>query len=720
MTLQAVPHFVRHVIAAGAASKPFDFTVAAAAHVRVRYITALNPSPAWLVFGVDFTVQLNAGGVGGTVTFTPALTGAGTIEIERATPRTQARQFRNLTRLPEEAIEGGFDAGAMMAQELDERLSRAFIVPRGEVAGDMEAVALIVADAAFAIAGKLDIAAFNATLSQAVVDAKVPVFDDWMSTGKPGLYTPNGLRIGRGIYSGAEDQFELHVVRNADYTGGDGGAVSGFCNSALLIATNVAASARANEWPLIVVLRNEATALGVPEDPQNSATYFQAHKFSSGWTWAATIETIDYNANPISGTIGLELDMSCNGADNNNTRVGIDLWARPVPTTVGAPASGTVRYGLRFNAGAEAGATTTLVDAIYFNNTAGGAITYALRDSGGNFSLSMAGAFTAKGVTVGADGLAISSVLPAFTLEETDQAADGRLWALPWIQGGVAAYGPLSDALVHTVAFTIPRTGVTNFALAPTYTNAPDARSKLGLGTAATRNTGTSGTSIPLLNAANAWSAAQTFATDTLCVVDSAFSASLAASIARWTFHTGDYFQYDRTNNEWGFYIASAAKLLIGSTGFTASYNHFIPNPDNSLSLGASSFRWTVVYATTGTINTSDANEKTALIQAGPEAYRAVARAFSAAGMFKWRDAVEKKGDAARLHFGLTAQGVEQAFMDEGLDPARYALFCADTFEQGEGDDVRTVTRKGLRYDQVHTLAIADIYRRVEALEQAA
>ena len=46
--------------------------------------------------------------------------------------------------------------------------------------------------------------------------------------------------------------------------------------------------------------------------------------------------------------------------------------------------------------------------------------------------------------------------------------------------------------------------------------NASAQRTTLGLGTSATVNTGTSGATIPLLNAANTWSAAQTFAMGTI------------------------------------------------------------------------------------------------------------------------------------------------------------------------------------------------------------
>lgn len=43
--------------------------------------------------------------------------------------------------------------------------------------------------------------------------------------------------------------------------------------------------------------------------------------------------------------------------------------------------------------------------------------------------------------------------------------------------------------------------------------NQTDARANLGLGTAATQNTGTSGANVPLLNGANTWSSSQTFST---------------------------------------------------------------------------------------------------------------------------------------------------------------------------------------------------------------
>ncbi len=104
-----------------------------------------------------------------------------------------------------------------------------------------------------------------------------------------------------------------------------------------------------------------------------------------------------------------------------------------------------------------------------------------------------------------------------------------------------------------------------------------------------------------------------------------------------------------------------------------------IPAADNVHNLGSGSFRFGTVYAGTGTINTSDAGEKTEMEPVSPALQRAVRRVMKSVGVFQWLDAVARKGEAsARLHVGPTAQAVAEAFRAEGLDPNRYALFCED------------------------------------------
>src|SRR5690606_11867727 len=119
---------------------------------------------------------------------------------------------------------------------------------------------------------------------------------------------------------------------------------------------------------------------------------------------------------------------------------------------------------------------------------------------------------------------------------------------------------------------------------------------------------------------------------------------------------------------------------------------HTVPGADNTYNLGSGSFRFGTVYAATGAINTSDAREKTVLQPLTDAERRAIRRVMVGVGVFQWLDAVARKGGdpaqgGARLHIGVTAQAVREAFAAEGLDATRYALFCADPVEEGaEGE----------------------------------
>lgn len=51
---------------------------------------------------------------------------------------------------------------------------------------------------------------------------------------------------------------------------------------------------------------------------------------------------------------------------------------------------------------------------------------------------------------------------------------------------------------------------------------------------------------------------------------------------------------------------------------------------------------------------------------------------------YRMRDAVAKKGDTARWHFGIIAQELAAAFEAEGLDPWRYGVLCWDEWWSAE------------------------------------
>ena len=181
---------------------------------------------------------------------------------------------------------------------------------------------------------------------------------------------------------------------------------------------------------------------------------------------------------------------------------------------------------------------------------------------------------------------------------------------------------------------------------------------------------------------------------------------------------------------------------------------------DNQIDLGSIGYRWDDVYATNGTIQTSDANEKQQIAEltaAEMQAAKAISKLFKT---FKWNDSVAEKGDDARIHSGVIAQEVEAAMADAGLVAGKYAFFISSTWwestevipaveevldEEGsvvtEAQAERTVThqhdtaeeapegavernRKGIRYPQLLAFVgaateqrLASIEARLDALE---
>ena len=147
------------------------------------------------------------------------------------------------------------------------------------------------------------------------------------------------------------------------------------------------------------------------------------------------------------------------------------------------------------------------------------------------------------------------------------------------------------------------------------------------------------------------------------------------------------------------------------------------PITDNNMPLGSSALRWSEVYAGTDAINTSDAREKVNLSDPDEALMRAWGKVNFKA--FQFTDAVEKKGENARIHFGVIAQQVAEAFASEGLDASRYALFCHDAWddeweEQEDGTKVLVTPagdRYGIRYSEALALECAYQRWRLDKLE---
>lgn len=117
-------------------------------------------------------------------------------------------------------------------------------------------------------------------------------------------------------------------------------------------------------------------------------------------------------------------------------------------------------------------------------------------------------------------------------------------------------------------------------------------------------------------------------------------------------------------------------------TFITDPSNGYYPQADNAQKLGLASNRWSTVYAGTGTINTSDAREKQQIRELSNQERAVALRLKNLVRAFKFNDAVEAKGDKARVHCGVIAQDVKAAFEAEGLVAEDYAIFCYDEWAE--------------------------------------
>jgi len=135
-------------------------------------------------------------------------------------------------------------------------------------------------------------------------------------------------------------------------------------------------------------------------------------------------------------------------------------------------------------------------------------------------------------------------------------------------------------------------------------------------------------------------------------------------------------------------------------TGTVTLAGALLPAADNAKTLGAAGARWSAIWAATGTIQTSDARQKTAIepsdlgldfiLSLNPVKYR-------------WRDGGSETGEprpGQRTHYGLLAQDVLTAL--QGQDFAGHIL----------ADPSDADSEQGLRYDEL----IAPLIKAVQEL----
>ncbi len=246
-------------------------------------------------------------------------------------------------------------------------------------------------------------------------------------------------------------------------------------------------------------------------------------------------------------------------------------------------------------------------------------------------------------------------------------------------------------------------------------------------------------------------------------VVNSQSSADESAMYMNRTAADGDFIVFRVGNGTKGKIGTNESQVYISGTsrglrfGHSGSDAQIIPvtasgqASDDNVDLGSASIRFDDIYATTGTLQTSDQNEKqqiASLTSAEMTAAKAISALFKT---FKWNSSVTEKGDAARTHTGVIAQEVQTAMTDAGLDASNYAFWCSDTWWETstevaavEADEEANIeardaytridyyytseeaptgaterTRLGIRYPELMSFVLASIEDRLTALENA-
>lgn len=149
------------------------------------------------------------------------------------------------------------------------------------------------------------------------------------------------------------------------------------------------------------------------------------------------------------------------------------------------------------------------------------------------------------------------------------------------------------------------------------------------------------------------------------------------------------------------------------------------PGTDNTQNLGSASLRMQTLFAGTGTISTSDRRKKDCIsdvLDKVLDAWESVEYK-----QYKFLDAVGLKGPDARIHVGVIAQQVKEAFEAQGLDAHEYGVLCYDEWEATEAvlDNDGAVVEPakpagnsyGIRYEEALALEAALYRRKVQSLE---
>ncbi|MDZ8996438.1 phage tailspike protein [Escherichia coli] len=162
---------------------------------------------------------------------------------------------------------------------------------------------------------------------------------------------------------------------------------------------------------------------------------------------------------------------------------------------------------------------------------------------------------------------------------------------------------------------------------------------------------------------------------------------------------------------------------VLGQSWEMTTRGYLLPGTDGTQDFGAASRRINSSYFTVSPVVSSDKCLKQQEEWLDDAEKRVALKIKRLLKKYKLNDSVLKKGNNARIHIGVIAQDVRDAFLSENLDPHSYALFCYDEWDESpeivERDEHGTLTvkqpyiasgsRYSIRYDELLCFIIAAI-----------
>ena len=315
-------------------------------------------------------------------------------------------------------------------------------------------------------------------------------------------------------------------------------------------------------------------------------------------------------------------------------------------------------------------------------------LTYATSD-GGSGSNAYFGENSAYATIGGVNGLVVAS---GSTFPGTGRYVGDSVSWRPYVDATYSCgTGSQRWSSMHTV----------NLAVSGTVTSGTWNGSAIGTAYGGTGATSLTGAGIVTTTDAQTISGAKSFTSYTSQFRGITYATTDGASASNA--YLGEDSAYAVVGGANGVVLASGASYP-GTPRYVGDSVSFRPYADASYSLGTGPQRWTAVYAVNGTIQTSDGNEKQQIEELNAAELAVAKRIKGLIRKFKFNDSVAEKGDGARIHVGVIAQDVHDAFVAEGLDPYKYGLFCSDTWTTLDGT---SKTRLGVRYEELLAFVIA-------------